>query len=134
MSLSKKLSDLQVDLERASTISNKLAQQDIYMSTFFHLSNDLLCIAGHDGFFKVVNQTWTDVLGYSNKELTTKQWLEFVHPDDIEKTKEAAELLKTQPLYNFTNRYLSKNGQYVTLSWNAKQSLDGTIYACAREI
>ena len=134
MSLSQKLLDLKVDLEKAIEISNKLSQQDIYMSTFFHLSNDLLTIANSDGYFRIVNQTWSDVLGYSSKELTSQKWLDFVHPDDIPKTIEAAQQLFVGPIQDFVNRYRTKDGKYISLSWNCKQTQGGTIYACAKVV
>src|SRR5712691_2016935 len=45
------------------------------------LSRDLLCIATFDGYFKAVNPAWKDVLGLTMEELTTKPFMEFVHPD-----------------------------------------------------
>lgn len=134
MTLSKKLLDLKLDLEKATEISNKIFQQDLHLATFFHLSNDLLSISTQEGYFKIVNKIWNEVLGYSCKELTSQKWIEFVHPDDVEKTLEALALLNTETLYNFINRYLAKDGTYKKLSWNAKQSSDGIIYACARVI
>ena len=60
---------------------------------FFNLSLDLFCIAHPNGYFDRVNENFTRVLGYSAAELTSHPFLEFVHPDDEEKTREVLGLL-----------------------------------------
>jgi PAS domain S-box-containing protein len=52
----------------------------------FRLSIDMLCVAGFDGQLKQVNPAWEKVLGWSAEELTTRPWLDFMHPDDRERT------------------------------------------------
>jgi PAS domain S-box-containing protein len=103
---------------------------------FFDLSVDMLCLAGSDGYFKVLNQAWTETLGYEDGELLRKPFVEFVHPDDRAATAEAA----TRPaagerVTRFRNRYRCKNGTYKWLDWTAAPALsDGTIYAAARDV
>ena len=134
MELSKRLIQLRMELEKADVISEKLAKYNIYMSSFFQLSNDLLTVASDDGYFKIVNKAWTEVLGYTADDLTSRQWIEFVHPDDIPKTIAIMDVLRKAPLYGFQNRYRKKDGDYVTLSWNCVMERDGTIYAVARVV
>src|SRR5574341_544700 len=103
---------------------------------FFSFSLDLLCIAGFDGYFKHLNPTWQKTLGFSNEELLSKPYLEFVHPEDRASTiAEAQKLSSGGVTIIFQNRYLCKDGSYKWLSWNAtplrEQSL---IYATARDI
>src|SRR5262245_59654964 len=52
----------------------------------FDLALDMLCIGSFDGYFKLVNPAWEKVLGYSAEELTSRPWLDFIHPDDLEAT------------------------------------------------
>lgn len=106
-------------------------------SDLFHLSNDLLSYSNLEGYFTKVNKRWTEVTGYSPEELTSKPFLEFVHPDDRQRTiNETRELSlgKTETVL-FDNRYRKKNGGYVWLEWNAVVDHAKNItYAVARDI
>jgi two-component system, sensor histidine kinase and response regulator len=102
----------------------------------FQLALDMLCIAGFDGYFKVVNPAWERVLGYTAEELTSRPWLDFVHPDDVEKTIHAGDTLGGGvEVIRFQNRYRSKDGSYRWLSWMSRPHVEGKmIYAVARDI
>lgn len=130
--LSERLLDIQSKLEKADNMLHNLNTLDINISQFFNIINDPLIIAHADGYFKIVNNACLEILGYSMDELTTHKWIDFVHPDDIEKTIEVGENLATKPCFNFINHYCTKNGSYIKLSWNARQTNDGYIYAVAR--
>lgn len=103
---------------------------------FFDLAIDLLCIAGIDGYFKVLNHAWAETLGYEDGELLRRPFIEFVHPDDRAATvAEAAKLAEGFKLVHFRNRYRHKDGTYKWLAWTASPALnDGTIYATARNV
>ena len=53
---------------------------------FFDLSIDMLCVLGFNGYFRRLNRAWERTLGFSIAELTSRPFLEFVHPDDRPKT------------------------------------------------
>jgi PAS domain S-box-containing protein len=103
---------------------------------FFDLSIDMLCLAGVDGYFKVLNQAWSETLGYEDGELLRRPFLDFVHPDDRQATIDASSAVAGgHKLIHFRNRYRCKNGSYKWLSWSAAPALsDGTIYASARDV
>lgn len=103
---------------------------------FFELSPDLLCIAGFDGYFKRINPAVSRLLGYSNEELTSKPITDFVHPDDRLITTRSRENLKEDnPLLNFENRYLTKDGKIVWLSWTSTPAIqDKLVYGIAKNI
>lgn len=103
---------------------------------FFELSPDLLCIAGYDGFFKRINPAVSKLLGYTNDELTSKPINEFVYIDDRDITMRNREnITKNNPLLNFENRYVTKSGEIVWLSWTSMPiDSDKLVYAIAKNI
>jgi len=103
---------------------------------FFALTPDLLCIAGYDGYFKKINPAVSEVLGYSPEELYSRPINDFVYEDDREITARVREeLTKSRPLFNFENRYLTKNGEIVWLSWTSLPvESDQMIFAIAKNI
>ena len=103
---------------------------------FFDLSVDLFGIADHQGRFERVNEKFTQVLGYSTEELTSRPFLDFVHPDDREQTMTQVEqMMLGQPAIQFLNRYRHADGHYLWLEWNARQvPEERAIYAVARDV
>lgn len=99
-------------------------------------SSDFICIANTDGHFVKVNSTFTKTLGYSNKELLSTPYIEFIHFDDREKTIiEISKLSKNYPSIYFENRHLTKKGEIIYLQWTTiYNSHDHFIYAIARNI
>lgn len=105
------------------------------LSKFFDRSLDLLAIASKDGYFLKLNPMWSHLLGYTEAELTTRPFIYFVHPDDVEKTQEVMKYLSKdgQKITNYTNRYRCKDGSLKQLMWSAWTE-DGVFWAAARDI
>jgi PAS domain S-box-containing protein len=103
---------------------------------FFELSGDLLCIAGYDGFFRKINPAVSKLLGYTNEELLSKPISEFQFIDDREYTlKSRKKVLENNPLFNFENRYVTKSGEIVWLSWTSMPIPDEKlVYAVAKNV
>jgi diguanylate cyclase len=102
----------------------------------FDLSLDMISIAGFDGHFKSVNPAFERALGYRPDELVGRPFLDFVHPDDRERTeREAASLSDGTTTVQFQNRYLAKGGEVHWLEWTSIPLRDdGLIYGVARDI
>lgn len=104
------------------------------LDPFFEMSQDLFCVAGVDGYFKKMNSSFVRALGYSSEELQKKRVLELVHPDDLPASSHKIEMLSnglTSVL--FTNRYKTKKGPYINLSWAVTHAPDGRYYIIARD-
>lgn len=104
---------------------------------FWELSTDLLGIAGFDGYFKRVNPAWERILGWTAQEFCAQPFVEFVHPDDRERTAaEAAGLTRVgYETLVFENRYRCKDGGYRTILWGASSTPEEElIYATGTDI
>ena len=99
------------------------------------MSQDLLCFAGFDGYFKRVNDSWERVLGYTPKELLAEPHLNLVHLEDRQATITELSALQTGRVMNsFESRYRCKDGSYRWLLWTAIAKPDEElIYAVARD-
>jgi len=106
------------------------------LDQFFNLSADLLCMAGTDGYFKRVNPAWEHALGWTTAELCARPWLEFVHPDDVARSRtEMTGVIGREVSAGFSNRYRCRDGSYRWLSWkSAPATAIGVVYAVARDI
>jgi PAS domain S-box-containing protein len=103
---------------------------------FFEINLDLLCQLGFNGFFKRLNPAWERTLGWTRQELMARPFIEFVHPDDRERTlRQNAAVRAGGQALGFENRYLCKDGSFRWLLWNAAPDAGGrVIYSVARDV
>ncbi|HEY9168729.1 MAG TPA: PAS domain S-box protein [Lutibacter sp.] len=103
--------------------------------TFFEMSLDILVVAAKNMFVKI-NPSLSKVLGYSDLELKSKPFTNYIFSEDVATTEKAIEELQQgKPLVNFENRWVCKDGTIKWLSWTATtDSATGTLYAIARDI
>ena len=129
----------QVLADREAAIEDEIEQRtraERERDQLFDLGLDMLCVAGFDGYFKQLNPAWQKTLGWTPAELMGRPYVDFIHPDDLEKTyREAEGLALGGVTVDFENRYRTQEGAYVWLSWRATAILDDElIYAAARDI
>lgn len=101
---------------------------------FFQVNLDMFSIAdGHGNFIKL-NKKWEHVLGYTIQELEEKNYLELIHPDDLEKTRNVlVDLEQQKEVVNFVNRYRARNGEYHFIEWQCMPN-GPLIYSSSRDI
>ncbi|MES2639582.1 MAG: PAS domain S-box protein [Myxococcota bacterium] len=124
--------DLRVGLALALDPS---AAADELEDRFFDVSLDMLCCLGFDGHFRRLNPAWERTLGFTREELMARPFIEFVHPDDRERTLNQNRAVRAGgQAQAFENRYRCKDGSYRWLVWNAAPDLSRrTIYSMARD-
>ena len=107
-----------------------------HFDNFFNISDDFICIAGFDGYFKKINPAVSKLLGFSEEELYARPIISFVYEPDRKITMETREqVYNNKPLLNFENRYLTKSGEIVWLSWTSMPlDSENLVYAIAKNI
>mgnify|MGYP001075996472 CR=1 FL=1 len=126
------------------TIAKRIATFIDYKETreererILNLSQDLICIAGDDGYFKYVNPAWERVLGYTVEEMLSRPFLDFIHPEDHARNDaEVASLSEGNRSIGFENRYLHRDGPVLVISWTAtalEQEGHISMYCIGRDI
>jgi PAS domain S-box-containing protein len=103
---------------------------------FLAVASELQLILGSNGYFQWVSPMFESTLGWTAEEMTSAQWTQFVHPDDITPSvAEETSLFDGNELMAFENRYRHKDGSYRWFSWNAQpDSEKQVIYAVAVDI
>ena len=102
---------------------------------FFALSADLLAIAGTDGYLAQVNPAWTEALGWTVDDLTSRPFIEFVHPDDVEATlAEAERIYRGGVARGFRNRYRHADGSYRWFEWSVHAAAGAMLYCSVRDV
>lgn len=111
-----------------------MAQGDL--DRFFAISLDMLCISSSDGYFKRVSPAFTRTLGWSVKQMQSRPFIDFVHPDDRDATLREVErqIRAGEKVLQFENRYQHKDGSWRVLSWMSIPQPGGLMYATARDV
>jgi PAS domain S-box-containing protein len=104
-----------------------------WLKSLFELSPDLMCLAGLDGYFRWVNPAFERTLGYTVEECVSRPMLDFVHPEDVERTRMALGVLAGgDELRQFENRCVCRDGSVRWLQWNCRPEPNrGVLIAAA---
>ena len=107
----------------------------IFADKFFNMSFDILSVAKDDHFIKI-NPAFTKTLGYDQKDMDHIKFMDLTHPDDRAIADEVlAKLLRGDPIVDFVDRVLCKDGTYKWLNWHSNIDLKlGELYSVARDI
>jgi len=130
------MSSRDLKLEKSDGAQRPIPGESIELERLFNLSLEMLCIADTSGYFRRLNAAFQRTLGYDFEELLSRPFVEFVHPEDRQRTlDEVGKLAEGAPTVHFENRYRCKDGSYRWLAWSAMpEEHEGLIYATARDI
>ncbi|WP_179007968.1 PAS domain S-box protein [Winogradskyella forsetii] len=121
-----------------STLGSELSRKktEVELNQIFSFAPDMICMAGFDGYIKRINPAGLELLGYSLEEIRSRPIKSFVHEEDQSQTEKKQHDLHTgKNLDNFENRYITKEGKVIWLSWTATSLPEqGIIYAVAKNI
>jgi len=121
-----------------SVLSEKIGNHLKRCSAFVNLiieayPNILFCVAHKNGYFKELYGSWEKTLGWKENDLLASPWLDFIEPQDVEKTKTKAEEMKARNIIRFHNHYRCKDGTYRRMEWTCLAwNGDGTSYCMVK--
>jgi PAS domain S-box-containing protein len=112
------------------------ASDQFYSNRLYQLSNDLICVASTDGYFKRVNPAFKKILGWEESYMLTNTFNDLVHPDDLVLVSEQLEKFGLGvPAENLILRTRCKDGQYKDIQWvTTPESETGYLFAIGRDI
>lgn len=115
-------------------LESQVRQRVRELGRTWEVSPDLLAILNNSGYFDSANPAWQTVLGWSPDETLSTLVFDFIHPDDVDQSRDAfRRLLAGEPILQFENRYAHKAGGWRWLSWNVVPE-GGRNYCSARDI
>ncbi|WP_461128679.1 PAS domain S-box protein [Spirosoma aerophilum] len=123
----------------AKTVTTSDQQDDLLrenreLNLFFALSLELHCITDRNGNFLKVNSAWKTMLGYTEEELMTRNYVELIHPDDkVFALSGTPYLNDPHPTLRKCIRIRKKRGSYAFVEWHCDCTEDRQ-YISGREI
>lgn len=117
-------------------IEIKRKQLEEELKQVFNLAPDIICVLGTDMYFKKVNQTMCNLLGYTESELLSQPIDFFIHPDDLLVNKiRMKKFIEGQKNLFFESRFITKTGKILWLSWAIHVNVgDGLLFCIAKDI
>jgi PAS domain S-box-containing protein len=106
------------DISESKKTQQALNQEIEERQRIFETSQDLILVTDTYGRFVQVSPSSMTILGYRPEEMIGHVALEFIHPDDLDSTRdEMREARQGRQMRNFETRYVHKDGKAVQLTW-----------------
>ncbi len=115
----------------------KAAPYQQLLDGFLNSTLDVLVASDRRGYFTTVSACFASALGYSESELLTRPFAEFIHPDDVERSMNAVATLRDgHDVVGFDNRYLCRDGGYRWFRWRARGRANDNslLFGVARDV
>lgn len=95
-------------------------ESQLQRSMIFNRSRDMMVIADLQGRFHVTNKACTHILGYSAEELTSFDFMDLAHPDDLETARaELGALARGESAQPLEVRMRGSKGEYRDIVWKS---------------
>ena len=103
---------------------------------FLDLLLDAVCVVDPEGRFVFVSAASEQIFGYRPDEMMGRLIFDFVHPDDLDRTRETAEqVMSIGSIRQVENRYIRKDGTIIHIMWTARWLADEKLrIGVARDI
>ncbi|EYF03134.1 PAS domain-containing protein [Chondromyces apiculatus] len=103
---------------------------------YYKEASDLLCVSSAKGFFLDLNPAWERALGYSVAEMCRGSFLDLIHPDDLEHSRQALARVAVgdTALGDLVNRYRRKDGTYASIAWKSVVMVGELCYCMAQDV
>ncbi len=96
---------------------------------------DAVCAVDSDNRFVFVSAACESIFGYTPEEMVGQPMIDFIFPEDRERTLEAAgKVVSGTPHLHFRNRYVRKDGTIVHIMWAARCSDGNLRVGVARDV
>jgi len=122
--------------ELNETLAAQVEARSAERDRLWDLSEDMLTRADFSGMMTAVSPSWTQVLGWSEKELLSRGYSTFMHPDDTLPTLEAiTRMAETRQPTRFENRIATIDGAWKNIEWTLAPEPDGINFiAVGRDV
>jgi PAS domain S-box-containing protein len=111
------------DITESRKTEQALRQQIEERRRIFETSQDLILVTDTKGLVVQISPSCEAILGYAPQEMIGRNAAEFLHPDDLEISREGMRAARRgRPPPGRDSRYYHKDGRVVTLSWTAAWS------------
>lgn len=99
---------------------DKIFRKESIINSVFSNTPVLLCAINSEGYFVELNNSWSEILGYTKEELKAIPFSLLIHPNDHALSMECWDFFQETGLpavSDFTNRYRAKDCSYKLIRW-----------------
>jgi PAS domain S-box-containing protein len=112
--------------ELNETLEAQVEARSAERDRLWNLSQDMLARADYTGMMSAVSPAWTQVLGWTERELLSRGYATFMHPDDAPPTLEAiGQMAENGQPTRFENRISTREGGWKPIEWTVAPEQDG---------
>ena len=106
------------DITESKQTETALSREKEERQRIFETSQDLILVTDGIGNFIQVSPSVAHILGYRAEEMVGRSAVDFIHPDDLENTKQEMRAARRGlQVRNFEARYPHRDGHIITLNW-----------------